>query len=91
MVVNKKKSYDLRLKSDFGMNGNTLYKKNKRYIYTGCQIIDKKLFNDLNHNVFSISKIWNKKLKENDLYGYESYEKFIHLTDLEIYNKLVKN
>jgi len=91
MVVDKEKSYDLRLRSDFGMNGNTLYRKNKSYIYTGCQIIDKKLFNDLNHNVFSISKIWNKKLKENDLYGQDSSEKFIHLTDLEIYNKLLKS
>ena len=92
MVVNKKKSYDLRFKGDFQINGNTLSKqKENNFIYTGCQIINKKLFNDLDLNVFSISKIWNKKLKENDLYGYESYEKFIHLTDLEIYNKLVKN
>ena len=29
MVVDKEKSYDFRLRSDFGMNGNTLYRKNK--------------------------------------------------------------
>ena len=91
MVVDKEKSYDLRLKCDFGMNQNTLYTKNKNLIYTGCQIIDKKLFKDLNINFFSISKIWDKKLKENHLYGYLSSEKFIHLTDLEIYNKLLKS
>tara|TARA_B100001123_G_scaffold397020_1_gene479873 strand:- start:264 stop:953 length:690 start_codon:yes stop_codon:yes gene_type:complete len=91
MVVDKEKSYDSRLKCDFGMSGNTLYKKNKNLIYTGCQIIDKKLFKDLNINFFSISKIWNKKLKENDLYGFPSTEKFFHLTDLEIYNKLLKS
>jgi MurNAc alpha-1-phosphate uridylyltransferase len=47
LIVNKEKSYDLRLSGDFGMNGNTLYKENKNYIYTGCQIINKKLFKDL--------------------------------------------
>tara|TARA_Y100000590_G_scaffold466182_1_gene640752 strand:- start:844 stop:1533 length:690 start_codon:yes stop_codon:yes gene_type:complete len=91
MVVNKKKSYDLRLNGDFGMKKNKLNKKNKNLIYTGCQIINKKLFNHLNINFFSISEIWNKKIKEDNLYGFESHEKFIHLTDLEIYNKLLKS
>jgi|TARA_B110000438_G_scaffold289293_1_gene323718 N-acetyl-alpha-D-muramate 1-phosphate uridylyltransferase len=91
MVVNKKKSYDLRFKGDFQINENTLSKqKENNFIYTGCQIINKKLFKELDLNVFSISKIWNKKLRENNLYGYQSYEKFIHITDLEIYNKLIK-
>ena len=40
---------------------------------------------------FSISKIWDNQLKDESLYGYESLENFIHLTDLEIYNKLLKN
>jgi hypothetical protein len=29
-------------------------------------------------------------MKKKMLYGFESKEQFIHLTDLEIYNKLVK-
>ena len=91
MIVHKEKSFDSRLNGDFGMNGNTLYKGNKIHIYTGCQIINRKLFKNYSKNYFSISKIWNKKLNDNDLYGYESFQKFIHLTDLEIYNKLLKN
>ena len=91
MIVHKEKSFDSRLNGDFGMNGNTLYKNNKIHIYTGCQIINRKLFKNYSKNYFSISKIWNKKLNDNDLYGYESFQKFIHLTDLEIYNKLLKN
>ena len=91
MIVHKEKSFDSRLNGDFGMNGNTLYKSNKIHIYTGCQIINRKLFKNYSKNYFSISKIWNKKLNDNDLYGYESFQKFIHLTDLEIYNKLLKN
>ena len=91
LVVDKEKSYDHRLKGDFGMDGNTLYKENKNYIYTGCQIVNRKLFNGLSKKFFSISEIWNKKLNQNELYGENSKEAFIHLTDLEIYNKLLKN
>ena len=91
LIVDKKKSYDLRLNGDFGMNENTLYQENKNYIYTGCQIINKKLFNDFPKKFFSISEIWNKKLNQKDLYGENSKEEFIHLTDLEIYNKLLKD
>ena len=91
LIVDKEKSYDLRLNGDFGMNENTLYKENKNYIYTGCQIINKKLFNGFPKKFFSISEIWNKKLNQKDLYGENSKEEFIHLTDLEIYNKLLKN
>ena len=91
LIVDQKKSYDSRLKGDFGMIGNALNKKKKLHIYTGCQIIKKDLFNNYSKKFFSISEIWNKRLNENDLYGYESLEEFIHLTDLEIYKKLLKN
>tara|TARA_B100001540_G_scaffold293647_1_gene292942 strand:+ start:103 stop:792 length:690 start_codon:yes stop_codon:yes gene_type:complete len=90
LLARREKSFDLRLSGDFGMVSNTLYKKNKNLIYTGCQIINKNLFNEYRKNFFSISKIWQKKLNENDLYGVDSDEEFIHLTDLEIYNKLLK-
>ena len=91
LIVNKKKSYDPRFKGDFGMNDNILNKKNFFYIYTGCQIIKKKVFDDFKKENFSISEIWKKKLDTNTLYGFESTEKFVHLTDLEIYNKLLEN
>ena len=91
LIVDKGRSFDHRLNGDFGMNGNTLYKKNKSYIYTGCKIINKKLFNGFSKKFFSISEIWNKKLNQKGLYGENSNEEFIHLTDLEIYNKLLKN
>lgn len=91
LIVNKKKSYDLRFKGDFGMNDNILNEKKNLYIYTGCQIIKKKVFNNFKKKNFSISEIWKKKLDANTLYGFESTEKFVHLTDLEIYNKLLVN
>ena len=92
MVVNKSKSFDTRFRGDFDLKGNKLIKSNEnKYIYTGCQIINKNLFKKVEDLSFSISGIWNTQLDQNALYGYESNENFVHLTDLEIYNKLLKN
>jgi MurNAc alpha-1-phosphate uridylyltransferase len=92
MVVNKNLSFDKDLKGDFNLTDNQLKKNDvNNFIYTGCQIINKKLFENYQVRNFSISKIWNKLLKKNELYGYESKESFYHLTNLEIYKKLLKN
>ena len=92
LVVNKNKSFDKRLKGDFELKNKNLVKyKEKNYIYTGCQIINKKIFQNITEKSFSISKIWNTEIDRNNLNGFESKEDFIHVTDLEIYNKLTKN
>jgi len=89
MVVNRDKSFDARFKGDFTFEKIKLSKLIKNdYIYTGCQIFNKKIFNNINKKIFSISEIWNDLLDKNELYGYESLNEFVHLTDIEIYNKL---
>ena len=50
----------------------------------------KKLFNEAEKKIFSISKIWDIQIAKNKLYGFESLENFTHLTDLKIYNELIK-
>ena len=91
MVVNKDLSFDKNLRGDFDLFDNQLNKKKlNQYIFTGCQIINKKLFASIKNKSFSILQIWNDLIKENKLYGYESKNKFCHVTDLEIYNKLLK-
>ncbi len=91
MVVNKKKSFDNRFKGDFELNKNKLSKeKENNYIYTGCQIINRNLFNDIQIDSFSINKIWNNQIINKSLYGFESLDNFVHLTDLEIYKRLIK-
>ena len=45
----------------------------------------------LKKKIFSINEIWNNQIKENKLFGFESFENFIHLTDIEIYKNLIKN
>ena len=92
MVVNKDLSFDKNLRGDFDLFDNQLNKKKlNQYIFTGCQIISKKLFASIKNKSFSILQIWNDLIKGNKLYGYESKNKFYHVTDLEIYNKLLKS
>ena len=91
MVVNKNLSFDKNLRGDFDLLDNQLNKKKlNQYIFTGCQIINKKVFASIKNKSFSILQIWNDLIKENKLYGYESKNRFYHVTDLEIYNKLLK-
>ena len=92
MVVNKNKSFDERFKGDFELKENKLLKQEQNnFIYTGCQIINKNLFKNIKDISFSILNIWNQQIKKEMLFGYESNENFVHITDLEIYKRLTKN
>ena len=93
MVVKKDLSFDKRFKGDFSLDVNNLKKKNdKNYIYTGCQIINKKIFKNLSKKIFSMNEIWDNYIKKENLHGFESGIEFLHLTDKEIYEKiLLKN
>ena len=71
------------------MKKNLLIKnKSKNYIYVGCQILNRNLFTKYKVENFPISEIWNELLLNDELYGYESSNKFYHLTNLEIFKKL---
>jgi len=92
LVVNKKLSFDKKLVGDFNLKKNLLLKDTTHeYIYTGCQIFSKDLLKNNQKEIFSITEIWNKLIKKNSLFGFNSSNKFYHVTDLEIYNKLLKS
>ncbi len=92
LVVNKSRSSDKRFLGDFQLENNSLNKRKvNNFIYTGFQIINRDLFKNVKKKIFSINEIWNNQIKENKLFGFESFENFIHLTDIEIYNNLIKN
>ena len=92
LVVKKSNSFDKNLEGDFNLDTkNILNYKEKSFIYTGCQIINKNVFSKVYKNSFSIIEIWNQLINENKLYGFESLNDFIHITDLEIFKKLSKN
>ena len=92
MIVNKEKSYDKRMVGDFTLSNERLLKnKENNFIYTGLQIFNKSLFEKKKVMPFSVTNIWDEAISNKILYGFESKEPFIHLTDLKIYNKLIKN
>ena len=92
MVVNKDLSFDKKLKGDFNLEKNLLSRGDEnQYIYTGCQILNRNLLKNINKKIFSINEIWNVLVAKNNLFGFESIKKFSHVTDLEIYNKLLKS
>ena len=92
MVVNKKKCFDDRFKGDFQLKGYTLSREEiNNYIFTGFQILNRDIFDKIEDKKFSINKIWDNQIKLSQLFGYESNKEFIHLTDLKIYNRILKN
>ena len=89
LLSEKTLSFDQNFNGDFDLKNNLLrMNDDKKYIYIGCQILNKDLFRGYIIENFSISKIWNNLLNKNELNGYESLNKFYHLTDLKIFKKL---
>ena len=89
LCVNKDFSFDKNLKGDFNLVKKLLSKnENNDFIYIGCQILNRSLFEKREFCNFSISKIWEQQLNKNKLNGFESLNKFYHLTNLETFKKL---
>ena len=89
LMANKTLSFDRNLKGDFSIKDNLLKKNdNKNFIYVGCQILNRNIFSKYEINTFSITKVWNNLLDKNQLYGFESSNKFYHLTNFETFKKL---
>ena len=88
-MVNKKLSFDKGLKGDFNLENNFISKINDReFIYTGCQILNKRLLINYKITNFSIVSVWNNLIKKKELYGFESNDDFYFLTDLKTFKKL---
>ena len=89
LMANKARSFDKNLKGDFSIKDNLLKKDdNKNFIYIGCQILNRNIFSKYDINTFSITQVWNELLDKNELYGFESFNKFYHLTNFETFKKL---
>ena len=89
LLVKKELSFDKNLNGDFDLKDNLIIKNNNRkFIYTGCQILNKKLLSDHETENFSINNVWNNLIEKKELYGYETNNDFYHLTDLETFKKL---
>ena len=92
LVVKQNLSFDKDLNGDFNLDKNKIKKNIKNeFIYTGCQIINKTLFDKFLSKSFPVSEVWNRLMDVNQLYGYESLEYFKHVTNIQVYNKLLKD
>ena len=91
LIVNKKKSLDKNIKGDFNLKNILVTReenKNLKYIYTGLQIINPKIFSNIKDEVFSMNKVWNKLIQNEELFALESNINFLHVSTLDIYKKL---
>ena len=89
LLTNKEISFDKNLKGDFNLENNLLKKSaENNFIYIGCQILNRSLFEKYEVSNFSISEIWNNLLKKDKLNGFESSINFYHLTNLDTFKKL---
>ncbi len=88
LLVNKDLSFDKNLKGDFGLENNLINTNDKRYIYTGCQILNKSVLKNEKITNFPINKIWLELIEKKILNGFESKIKFYHASNLKIFKKL---
>ena len=89
LLVKKELSFDKNLNGDFNLKENLIIKNNEsKFIYTGCQIMNKKLLSKYKDKRFSITNVWNDLIEKKELFGFETNNNFYHLTDLETFRKL---
>ena len=92
LLAHKKNSFDKNLSGDFSLDKNNfLNKSSNDYIYTGCQLLNPNIFNlKKEGDIFSMNEIWNDLIAQESLNGCLSSCSFLHATNLEIYNQLIK-
>ena len=89
LLVNKKLSIDPSFLGDFNLDNEIITKDDKnQFIFTGLQITNRGSLIDEKSKVFSMNKIWNKLIKDKNLQGLESNQKFYHLNTFDMYKKI---
>jgi len=90
LLVNKKLSIDPSFKGDFNLNNEKISKDDEnQFIFTGLQIINRRALIGEESEVFSMNKVWNKLIKDENLQGLESNQKFYHLNTFDMYKKIL--
>ncbi len=89
LLVNKKLSIDPSFKGDFNLNNENISKDSKnQFIFTGLQIINRSFLTGEKSEVFSMNKVWKRLIKDKNLLGLESNQKFYHLNTPDMYMKI---
>ena len=88
LLVNKKLSIDPSFSGDFNLDNEKISKESEnQFIFTGLQIISRSFLIYEKSKVFSMNKVWNKLIKNKNLQGLESNQKFYHLNTPDMYKK----
>ena len=92
LLVDKKKSYDKSFKGDFSFINNQLITREKKnnFIFTGAQIINRSIFNEVDKNVFSMNLIWDQLIQKKIILAQESNQTFFHVNNLKVFKELEK-
>ena len=90
LLVNKINSYDKSLEGDFNFTDNNQIIRGiaNQHIFTGAQIINRSVFEDIKKKIFSMNLVWNQMIKNKKLLGQESAQTFFHVNNFKVYKKL---
>ena len=90
LLVNKKLSIDPSFQGDFNLKNEKITKDDEnQFIFTGLQVSSRDVLIDEKSKIFSMNKIWNKLIKDKNLQGLESSQKFYHLNTFDMYKKIL--
>ena len=92
LVVEKSLSFDSTFKGDFNVDDNNRISRNStnQFIFTGMQILNRKIFKKTEKRIFSMNEIWNDLIAEKNILALKSKKKFYHLNSKNIYEELLK-
>jgi MurNAc alpha-1-phosphate uridylyltransferase len=92
LLVNKMNSHDKSFKGDFNFMENNCVTREalNHYIFTGAQIINRSIFENISEKIFSMNLIWDNMIKEKKLLGQESSQTFFHVNNFKVYEQLNK-
>ena len=89
LLVDKTLSLDTSFAGDFNLKERLISKdKENQLIFTGLHITKRSFLSSEKSKIFSMNKIWIDLIKDKNLYGLESSQKFYHLNTFEMYNKI---
>ena len=92
LLVDKFLSFDNSFKGDFNIDKENNISRNNvnQFIFTGIQILNRKIFQNTKKNIFSMNNIWNNLISEKNILGLKSKKKFYHINNLKVYDEIVK-
>lgn len=92
LLVDKDKSFDKTMNGDFNLKESIISRNdnNNKYVYTGAQILNNSIFKNKKIEPFSMNLIWDSLIKNKELLGVKSNQKFLHVSNIKIYYELKK-